>query len=242
MSWHPPTEAEILQTVDATWPAARYFKSGPFTVRLGQDGGQRVSAASANGPASAAEIGEAERAMLALDQARLFMISGQDSALDTALETRGYSVKDPVTMFAAPVEKLAMHDPKGVRVIRAEAPLEVMKDIWAAGRIEKGRLDVMSRAKGPKTYLLGRADDRPAGAAFVAMHGKSAMLHALEISPVHRRKGLGLSLTAAAAAWAAEHGAETFSLIAVTANQAACGLYRHLGLQEVGHYHYRKKE
>ena len=242
MSWHPPSEAEILQIVDATWPAARYFESGPFTLRLGHDGGQRVSAASANGPASASEIGAAERSMLALDQARLFMISGKDTALDSALEARGYAVKDPVTMFASPVEFLAQHDPKGVTAIRTKAPLEVMKEIWAAGRIEKGRLAVMDRAKGPKTCLLGRVDDRPAGAAFVAMHGDAAMLHALEILPAHRRKGLGLAMTAAAASWAAEHGAKTMSLVAVTANQAACGLYRQLGLQEIGHYHYRKKE
>ncbi len=242
MSWQAPSEAEILQVVDATWPAARIFESGPFTLRLGHGGGQRVSAASANGPASAAEIGAAERSMLALDQARLFMVSGKDAALDAALEARGYRVKDPVTMFAAPVEMLARHDPKGVTAIRADAPLEVMKEIWARGGIGQGRLAVMQRAKGPKTYLLGRVDDRAAGAGFVALHGKLAMLHALEILPEHRRKGLGLAMTAAAAAWALENGAATFSLIAVSANRAACGLYRHLGMRDVGHYHYRKKD
>ncbi|NOR61698.1 MAG: GNAT family N-acetyltransferase [Rhodobacteraceae bacterium] len=242
MSWQAPTEAEILQTVDATWPAARYFDSGPFTLRLGHNCGQRVSAASARGQASAAEIGAAERSMLALDQARLFMISGKDTELDAALAARGYAIKDPVTMFACPVATLAQHDPKGLTAIRTEAPLGVMQEIWAAGRLEKGRLAVMARAKGPKTYLLGRVDDRPAGAAFVAMDGKSAMLHALEILPEHRRKGLGLAMTAATAAWAAEHGAETFSLIAVTANTAACGLYHSLGMQDVGYYHYRKKD
>ncbi len=242
MSWQAPSEAEILHTVDATWPAARYFENGPFALRLGHNGGQRISAASARGPASAAEIGAAERSMLALDQARLFMITGKDTALDAALAARGYAVKDPVTMFACPVETLAQHDPRGVTAIRAQAPLEVMKEIWAAGRIEKGRLAVMGRATGAKTYLLGRIDNRPVGAAFVAMDGKSAMLHALEILPEHRRKGLGLAMTAAAAAWAAEQGAETFSLIAITANQAACGLYRHLAMHEVGHYHYRKKD
>lgn len=242
MSWQAPSEAEILQTVDATWPAARYFENGPFTLRLGHDGGQRVSAASANGPANEAEIGAAERSMLALDQPRLFMISGKDTALDAALEARGYVVKDPVTMFACPVAVLAQHDPKGLAATRSEAPLAVMKEIWAAGRIEKGRLAVMARAAGAKTYLLGRVDDRAAGAAFIAMDGTSAMLHALEILPEHRRKGLGLAMTAAAAAWASEQGAETFSLIAVTANTAACGLYRSLGMQDVGHYHYRKKD
>ncbi len=242
MSWQAPSEAEILQVVDGTWPAVRYFESGPFTLRLGHDGGQRVSAASANGPATAAEIGAAERSMRALDQARLFMISGKDKALDAALEARGYVVKDPVTMFACPAQTLAVHDQKGLAASWVDAPLEVMKEIWATGGIGKGRLAVMARAKGSKTYLLGRTDDVAAGAGFVAMHDKTAMLHALEILPAHRRKGLGLAMTAAAAAWALENGAETFSLIAISANQAACGLYRHLGMQAVGHYHYRKKD
>ncbi len=242
MSWQVPTEADILAVVDGTWPAARYFESGPFTLRLGHNGGQRVSAASANGPASPAEIGAAERSMLALDQVRLFMITRQDAALDAALAARGYAVKDPVTMFACPAETLAAQDSQSLAASWVDAPLEVMKEIWAVGGIGKGRLAVMERAKGPKTYLLGRVDDSAAGAGFVAIHGKVAMLHALEILPEQRRKGLGRAMTTAAATWAAKQGAETFSLIAITTNQAACGLYRHLGMQDVGHYHYRKKD
>ena len=242
MSWQAPSETEILHTVDATWPAARYVECGPFTLRLGHDGGQRVSAASANGPASAAQIGAAESAMRAMAQPRLFMISGKDRALNRDLAARGYMVKDPVTMFAAPVQTLAQYDQKGLVAIRAEAPLEAMKNTWASGGITKGRLAVMARAKGPKTYFMGRVDDRVAGAAFVALHESSAMLHALEVSSKARRNGLGRAMTAAAAAWAAEQGAKTFTLVAVTANQAACGLYRRLGMAEVGSYHYRRKE
>ncbi len=242
MNWHPPTEAEILQTVDGTWPAARYFDSGPFTLRMGHDGGQRVSAASLNGSATMAQIGAAERTMLAMDQPRLFLINSANGALDQVLENRGYTVKDPVSMFAAPAGLLAAQDQKGLVAIRSEAPLAIMREIWSAGGIGPGRLAVMARAKGPKTMLLGRIGDTPAGAAYVAMHGQNAMLHALEIMPAHRRKGLGLAMTAAAAAWAIEQGAKTFSLVAVTANTAACGLYRHLGMRGVGHYHYRKKD
>lgn len=242
MSWHAPSEAEVLQTVDATWPAARYVDNGPFTLRLGQGGGQRVSAASVTGPASAADISAAESAMRAMEQPRLFMISGNDAVLDAALAARGYTIKDPVTMFAAPPETLAKHDPKGVTAIRTEQPLEIMKEVWAAGGIGKGRWAVMARAEGPKTYLLGRANDRAVGAAFVAMHGKTAMLHALEISPAARRQGLGRAMTAAAAAWAQEQGAHSFTLLTVTANHPACTLYSQLGMAKVGTYHYRRKD
>jgi len=68
------------------------------------------------------------------------------------------------------------------------------------------------------------------------------MLHALEVSPNARRKGLGRAMTAAAATWAAEQGADTFTLVAVSSNQAACGLYRRLGMAESGKYHYRRKD
>jgi len=242
MSWKSPSEVEILQTIDGTWPAARTFATGPFTLRLGQDGGQRVSAATATRPVDAAEIGAAESAMRAMDQKRLFMITAKDTALDAALKARGYAIKDPVTFFTAPVNLLAQHKQKGMVAIRATEPLEVMKEIWAAGQIGRGRLAVMARCKGPKTYLLGRVEDRAAGAAYVAMHGTTAMLHALEVLPEFRRKGLGLAMTAAAAVWATEQDATSFSLVTVTANKAACGLYRQLGMTEAGHYHYRIKD
>lgn len=145
-------------------------------------------------------------------------------------------------MFAAPVAALARHDAGGVATSFAKAPLAVMKDIWQTGGIEAGRLAVMARATGPKTMLLGRLNDAPVGAGYVAMHNKSAMLHALEVLPAARRNGLGLAMTAAAAAWAKAQGAESFTLLAVSANTAACGLYRHLGMGEVGHYHYRTKD
>ena len=242
MNWHMPSESEILHVVDKTWPAVRTFESGPFLLRLGHAGGQRVSAASSIGPASAAEIGAAESAMRAMDQPRLFMIRSQDQALDAMLDARGYRIKDPVTLFASSTDTLAQHDPTGFVAIRTDAPLEIMKEIWAHGGINKGRLAVMARVEGPNCYFLGRANDTPAGSAFVAMDGNIAMLHALEVLPEFRRQGLGLAMTAAAAAWAKENGAKTFTLLAVTANTAACGLYRQLGMVETGKYHYRIKE
>ncbi|MCF6273222.1 MAG: GNAT family N-acetyltransferase [Rhodobacteraceae bacterium] len=242
MSWHLPSEAEILRTLDATWPATRYVGSGPFTLRRGDGGGQRVSAATAIRPAAAADISTAASAMLAMGQKPLFMIASQDAALDVVLAAQDYAIKDPVSFFAAPVAGLARLDQKELAASQCQTPLEVMKEIWAAGGIGPGRLAVMARAKGPKTYFLGRVDEAPSGAAYVALHGKIAMLHALEVLPSARRKGLGQAMIAAAATWAAKQGAETFSLVVVSANTAACGLYRRLGMIDVGSYHYRIKE
>jgi len=46
----------------------------------------------------------------------------------------------------------------------------------------------------------------------------------------------------AMAAWALRNGADTFSLVVLTENDAACRLYEKLGMVKVGQYHYRKKE
>ena len=99
----------------------------------------------------------------------------------------------------------------------------------------------MTRASAPKTSFLGRTQDRPAGTAFAAIHDGVAMLHALEILPAHRRRGLGAAMMRAAADWALDQGAATFSLLVTRENEPALGLYASLGFTAVGHYHYRAK-
>jgi GNAT superfamily N-acetyltransferase len=97
----------------------------------------------------------------------------------------------------------------------------------------------MDRAAGPKIWLLGRSGDRPAACAFVAAHGDAAMLHALEVTPGARRKGIATLMTGAAARWAAERGCATLALAVTEANTPARALYAGMGMREVARYHYR---
>ena len=243
MSWKPPTAHRLYDVNDTTWPPAKLHHLGPFTLRRGNSGGQRVSAASLwEGRFTEADVNAAEQAMQAMGQPLLFMIRDGDQALDAALEGRGYFIKDPVTLFAGPSESLAKHDPKGLTVIDAPEPMAVMAEIWETGGIGSGRLDVMRRATDPKAYFLGRTDDQPAGVAYVGCDADIAMLHALEILPEMRRKGLALQMMGAMGAWAVRNGANTFSLVVLTQNDAACGLYGSLGMVKIGQYHYRKKD
>jgi len=39
-----PTTEKVMQVVEATWPPARQWDRGPWTIRDGAGGGQRVSA------------------------------------------------------------------------------------------------------------------------------------------------------------------------------------------------------
>jgi GNAT superfamily N-acetyltransferase len=229
----PETLAEVME---ATWPPAGRRRLGPFTLRDGNGGGKRVSAASVDGPFTGADLAALEAAM----PAPLMLIRAGDEALDAALDSRGWRIIDPVVAYAAPIATLTADLPF-LTAFPHWPPLEIARSIWAEGGIGPARLAVMDRVQGPKAALLGRIDDRSAGVAFVACHGAEAMVHALEVRDSQRRQGLGKRLLHAAANWASEEGATRLSLVVTRQNAAARALYARLGMQTVGHYHYRMK-
>ena len=231
----------ILSLLDATWPAAALSRAGAFTIREGQGGGSRVSAATVEGPFGAGDIEAAEAAQDALGQTNLFLVLGAQQALDDALAARGYRVKDPVVIYAAPTTTLADPAPDPMSAFTIWPPLEIMRDLWAEGGIGPARLAVMDRAVGPKTAIMGRVKDRVAGVAFVAVVENRAMLHALHVAPGLRRQGSAVNIMRAAALWAQDRGATQLFLAVTKANEAANALYASLGMQIVENYHYRSR-
>lgn len=226
----------LAAVMEATWPPASLRRLGPFILRDGAGGGKRVSAASCEGDFTAADLDAAEAAMTA----PLMLVRNGETALDTALEARGWRVVDPVVAYAAPVATLTAELPR-LTAFAHWPPLEIARSIWAEGGIGPARIAVMDRVTGPKAALLGRIDDRSTGVAFVACHGAEAMVHALEVRDSHRRQGLGRNLLHAAANWAADQGATRLSLVVTRQNAAARALYARLGMGVVGQYHYRMK-
>ena len=236
-----PTAQTLYDVIDTTWPAAAKIPCGPFTLRSGLAGGSRVSAATATGTATDEDIGAAARAMQAMKQPALFMIRETDTDLDEELDKLGYVVKDPVTLFAAPIDAMTTTRPPHKSVFTAWPPLAAQTEIWEQGGIGAGRLAVMERAPMPKTTLLGRVNDRPAGTTYVGMSHGCAMIHALEVGGAFRRQGLAAHMTRAAAFWAAVNGAAFLTLVTTRANVGANALYTSLGMSVVGRYHYRIK-
>ncbi len=139
--------------------------------------------------------------MRAWNQRPLFMIRPGEPALDAALDARGYARADASVILAAPVAALAPAA-RGDTVADCDLPLACMAALWAAGGVGPERLAVMDRAAGPRTWLIGRSGQTFAGVGFVALHGATAMLHALHVAPETRRRGIGAEMTRAAAAWA----------------------------------------
>lgn len=228
---------DLFDVVAATWPAAGLREAGGFLLRRGEGGGNRASAATrAEGPA---DIGAAEAGMRHWGQVPLFMLRPGEAGLDAELAARGYLEHDASRLLVAPVAALAAPDPER-RVVACDAPLAIMARLWQAGGIGPARLAVMARAEEPRTWLMVREGDRVAGCGFVAVRGGIAMLHALEIAPAFRRRGLGAALTRGAARWADAVGAADLALSVTARNVPAGALYAGLGMTEVARYHYRR--
>lgn len=228
----PDTLAAVME---ATWPPARHWQAGPFRMRDGAGGGKRVSAASLEGPWD-----EGDLAALEAMPEPLVLIRDTDTALDVALAAKGWQIIDPVIAYSAPVVDLQADLPP-LSAFPHWPPLHIARSLWDEGGIGPARLGVMDRVTGPKTAVLSRLGDRPAGVAFAALHGDTAMLHALEVRPALRRQGVGEILLRAAANWAAAEGADQLSLVVTARNTAARALYSRIGMQAVGQYHYRMK-
>lgn len=235
------TPDALAATMEATWPPAARHRLGPWTIRRGDGGGKRVSAATADAPWHDSDIAQAEQAMAALGQPPLFMVRDNDDALDLALQARGYRVVDPVIAYAAPTAVLA--DPPAALLAACAhwPPLAICETLWRDAGIGPDRWAVMQRAAGPKCAVLSRHADHPTGTAFVAIHGENAMLHALEVAPAARRQGSAHNILRVAARWAQQNGASSFSVVVTRANVAARALYTSLNMQAVGQYHYRQR-
>ena len=171
----------------------------------------------------------------------MFMLRDGDTALDANLAQLGYDIVDPVTVYACKPTVLTDIQIPRVTVFDLWEPLAIMREIWEQGGIGPARQRVMQRAPEPKTALLCRLHDKPAGVAFVALHNGTAMVHAVEVLPHQRRKGAAAWMMRGAAFWAASHGAHTLSVICTNANIGANALYTALGFSVQGHYHYRLK-
>ena len=232
----------FFDALDATWAPQEFQKSSPFKMRVGNGGGKRVSAATLEEDSfNIKDIETISQDMLALGQDPLFMLKPGQEDFDQTLDKKGFSLVDPVTLYAIPAETLSKQVEPGLTSIPCALPLAAQKEIWALDDIGPARIEVMERSASPKTYLLGRHEDRIAGTVFVSCDREIAMLHALVVHPRARRQGMAKRLTLACAKWAKGQGADILALMATRENKPACALYESLGMTAVSHYHYRIK-
>ena len=232
-------DARIARAFESSWPAAEYAEAGGFRVGRGQGGGGRVSSARALGPDWDAKaipvIAEIQRSW---DEPPMFRVAEDDAALQGALAENGYRLDNPTSVMAADCAALAALPRPRLTAFDIWPPLAIQTDIWAAGAIGAARQAAMRRVTLPRTALLGRVQDRAAGAAFVAVDGDVGMVHAIEVVPALRRQGVAGWLVGRAAEWAQAQGATRLALAVSRANTGARALYDRMGFAELGGYGY----
>jgi GNAT superfamily N-acetyltransferase len=233
------TSPDLWGACEASWPAASQAPFGPFIWREGAGGGSRVSAATAQNRPDSGDLDQIEQKFAFHDRDALFQLRDRDRDFDALLAKRGYALTDPTLCMTAPVDAFDTAKPEDA--YSCWPPIATQKEIWRAGGIDAARLNVMKRVTIPKTTLLARDGEAPAGTAFVAALGSICVMHALEVLPKNRRKGMGRALMSHAATWAKKHNATTLAVLVTRANTNALTLYSSLGMHEVDHYHYRRK-
>ncbi|WP_134681892.1 GNAT family N-acetyltransferase [Paracoccus ravus] len=237
-----PDDPDLARAFETTWPAAEYADHGALRSGRGLGAGGRVSSTRALSPDwSAEDIAMAEARHRDWDQRPMFRLPDSDQRLSEALTARGYRRETPTAIMAAESAALVRAYP-AMTTFAIWPALQIQRDIWAAGNISGARQAVMDRIALPRTTLLGRIDDRAAAAAFVAVDGEVAMIHAIEVAPQFRRRGMAGWLIARAAEWAAGHGATRLGLAVSRANTGARASYDMLGFREIGGYGYWAKD
>lgn len=228
----------IAAAFEASWPAMETRIFGGIAVGRGAGAGGRVSSARAVAEWSVDDLDAAEAQHRDWGQRILFRAWDDDDRLMTALIERDCAIEIPTLVMSAPVSSLIDQEVPPVTGFAIWPPLAIQRDIWSAGNINPARQGVMERVAHPKAALLGRIQDRAAGAGFVACHEGVAMIHGLEILPAFRRMGLGSWMVRTAAFWAAEQGAGTLALAVSRANEVARATYGALGFTVAGSYAY----
>lgn len=223
----------------ATWPAAATRAIGPVTLRDGAGGGRRVSAATLDGPFDPAALAQATAAMRAEGRAPLFRVRAGEAELDAWLAAQGFATVDPTLFYTIPAATLA-RPPRPVSFFALWPMLAIQAALWDEAGTGPARRAIMLRAPGPRASFLARIENRAAGVAFGAVHGTTAMLHALEVPPGFRRKGVARLMLSGAAHWATQQGASRLALAVTAANGPARALYDGLRMEQAGAYHYRE--
>lgn len=233
-----PGTARVIAAIRATWPPERMVRIGPFDVPLDAAGSRRAICARAHAPGAAAAD------LVAVEAVRpgaiVGTVDGAEVPLGDLLAARGYADEGASALMAGPVAPLLGDLPR-VSGFAHWPPAAIAEAMWAAHGNGPASLAIAARAPGPKAAILLRADDRAAGALFVAVTDGLAVLHMVLTLPAHRRRGVGMLGLRHAAAFAHTHGAAHLALPVERTNGAAIALYVRAGMAEVGGSRYWRR-
>ena len=161
-----------------------------WTLREGQGGGSRVSAATWDGDGTPDIAAGRSRKWRSIGQSPLFMLRPQGDGgprCDSLEAEAGYTRSmDPVTLYeiTSPRGRSCRNRLRRSPAFETWPPLAIQTELWAAGGIGPARLAIMERVRpAPRQpHCLAVSRDKPAGCGLCRHDGHhiAAMLHALE--------------------------------------------------------------
>jgi ribosomal protein S18 acetylase RimI-like enzyme len=166
---------------------------------------------------------------------------GAGGDLDVYLASRGWTVRSGAAfVMTAPAGSVAAGAvPVAVRVDTAP------DEAWCALYHYRGAdlppiaHTLLMSAPWQGFASIRDADGSVIATGRVAVAGDWASLTAVEVAPAHRRRGLGVAITATLCRSAADRGARHVLLQVETGNAPAQALYARCGFRPVHRYHYR---
>ena len=168
-------------------------------------------------------------------------------ALGRTLDAAGWAVgSEDVIVMTAPIADIfgaTRPDLPGVRVDSEPDELWLASYHYRGADLPDVGRRVLVNAEVAGFASVDDADERVAiarGAVTSAPSGRRWVgVTAVEVTPPHRRRGLGTHIMAGLATWAAGHGATDAYLQVSADNITAIGAYEKLGFTEHHRYHYR---
>ncbi|MFN3743557.1 MAG: GNAT family N-acetyltransferase [Hyphomicrobiaceae bacterium] len=226
------------------WPAGETREVDGWLWRYSGGGSQRANSVSAlhyRGRDVEHAIDEIERLYAERGAPVRFQVGfpiSEPLDLDARLAARGYVIHDPVTTLVKPVEAV----PLPADVTLGDAPSQGWMAVYLSNISADRRpfaAAILTRVPAPRVFAEVRRQGETIATALGVLHDGAVIAECVGTAAAARRQGAASAVMQAVEAWAAELGARTIGLQAVTTNMPAQGLYAALGYTAAGTYHYR---
>ncbi|MCI4664530.1 MAG: GNAT family N-acetyltransferase [Neomegalonema sp.] len=175
-------------------------------------------------------------AAILLSGSALSSIGDENPELVEMMARRGYALAAACRLYQAPLtEPWWRPAKKPLKILEVQAELAALDRLWLEGGVGPDKRAVMRRASALKPAIfLCRLEARLAGAAFVAVVGARAFVHALYVTPNCRQYGVGRALLSACAAHGAGLGAAWLAASVEEGAAASQALFESVAGAQIG--------
>jgi GNAT superfamily N-acetyltransferase len=241
----PVTPAQLQRVAWANWPAREHESLGDWVLRAHGGVTSRANAVLAAGdPGRDLDVAfDAIREWYAARSLPALLQLPLGEPADRELAARGVGVERQVVMQVAAIDPV-------VEGLPAEAGLQAVVEpkpssAWVAlcSDLEPATADAyLEILTGPPVvgFATLSVDEDPVAIGRVSVDGEWAGVTSLEVSPRHRRAGIGAATMRVLLDWAAGQGAQWSYLQVLIENTPALRLYSRLGYVTHHVYSYRE--